>query len=749
MTVEARAVYTDAMAEATPLDPVVEPLAARMRPRVLDEFVGQGHILGDGRLLRRMIQADMLSSVILSGPPGCGKTTLARVIANHTAAHFITLNAVLSGVTQVREAIAEARRQRERHGRSTILFVDEVHRWNKAQQDALLPWVESGMLTLIGATTQNPFFEVIAALVSRSRIFQFKALEPADLLELARRTLQDHERGYGRYRVTFAENALQHLIDVADGDARSLLNAMQLAVETTPQRFPPATDEAIVVDLGIAEESIQQKALLYDKDGDYHFDSISAFIKSLRGSDPDAALYWMARMIAGGEDPRYLLRRMVILASEDVGLADPQALVVTTAAAAAFERVGMPEGQFHLAQAALYLAVAPKSNSALAYFDAVEAARRERRQEPPAHLKDASRDSQGFGHGEGYLYPHAYRDHWVAQTYLPAALQGRVFYNPTQQGWEAAIGEQVARRRELQLETMDTTCDSEAFSWSPSRLTSARWLARISETRTTLLRDVRRRLFEGLHVARHHCIVVAGDNVGMLLWEALRQAPEGGVWGWFGDTRGLEVARHYAQHLPVPQRPQLQAFDFGAAKALGEPAPKLRCERIIGFNTLTRCRERATLLTTFGACLDPQGWLVLAETIPQRCQRLSQLAERDPQLGEVATRLRAIEEQVVATGPHLLSGWDEENLATLIADCGFDDVTCDLQYYHDTRRLQEHDLQRWLLHGESEWTKAAARICSEEERRHICRSLVARFGEAPIEWRVAVAYLRGTRSRPA
>ncbi|MDD7007823.1 MAG: AAA family ATPase, partial [Spirochaetales bacterium] len=371
-----------------------QPLAYRMRPRTLDEYIGQEHIIGKGRLLRRAIQADLLSSIIFYGPPGTGKTTLARVIANTTKSHFATLNAVLSGVKELRIEIDAARDRLAHFGQRTILFVDEVHRWNKSQQDALLPWVENGTFILIGATTENPYFEVNAALVSRSRVFQLTKLSEADLKKVAYQALTDRERGYGRYRIEFEEGALEHIINIADGDARSLLNALQLAVETTADVFPPKDGECIRISLESAEESIQKKVVLYDKEGDYHFDVISAFIKSLRGSDPDAALYWLARMVAAGEDPRFIFRRMLISASEDVGLADPNAINVVASCAAAFDRIGLPEGRFHLAEATLYLATCRKSNSALAFFDALSDVEKEKQQEVPNHLKDASRDAK-------------------------------------------------------------------------------------------------------------------------------------------------------------------------------------------------------------------------------------------------------------------------------------------------------------------------------------------------------------------
>jgi putative ATPase len=372
-----------------------EPLAARMRPRNLDEYIGQDHIVGPGRLLRRAIQADQLTSVIFYGPPGTGKTTLARVIANHTKSNFITLNAVLAGVQQIRDSTALAEDHRKLYGQRTILFVDEVHRWNRAQQDALLPWVENGTIVLIGATTENPFFEVNKALVSRSRVFQLKALTAEDLRKAADAALSDRERGYGRWKVGFAPGALEHLIDTASGDARSLLNALELAVETSVPLWPPADGTQITIDMNTAEESIQQKVVLYDRDGDYHYDVISAFIKSLRGRDPDAALYWLARMIAAGEDPGFIFRRMLVSACEDTGLADPHAISVVESCAAAFDRVGLPEGRYHLTHAALYLATAPKSNSALAFFDALSSVEKEDA-EVPNHLRDGNRDAEGF-----------------------------------------------------------------------------------------------------------------------------------------------------------------------------------------------------------------------------------------------------------------------------------------------------------------------------------------------------------------
>jgi putative ATPase len=421
------------------------PLAARMRPRTLEEFVGQEHIVGEGRLLRRAIEADRLfSSIILWGPPGTGKTTLAMIIANRTKSHFDTISAVMAGVKDIRQLVKAARDRRGMYGQRTIVLVDEIHRFNKAQQDALLPHVEDGTIILIGATTENPYFEVIGPLVSRSRVFQLNPLSEDELRVVLKRALTDEERGYGKRKVRVDEEALAHLVRIAGGDARTALNALELAVESTP----PDGQGFVHVDLKVAEDSIQRRALLYDKDGDAHYDTISAFIKSLRGSDPDAALYWLAKMIYAGEDPRFIVRRMIIFASEDVGLADPQALTVATSAAQALEWVGLPEAQYNLAEAAIYLATAPKSNSAGAYFKALADVEQEGKVEVPDHLKDATRDGQALGHGKGYKYPHDYPGHHVGQQYLPNELQGRRYYEPGELGYEREIAKRLRRFRE-------------------------------------------------------------------------------------------------------------------------------------------------------------------------------------------------------------------------------------------------------------------------------------------------------------
>jgi putative ATPase len=430
------------------------PLAARMRPRALEEYVGQTHILGEGKLLRRAIEADRLfSSIILWGPPGTGKTTLAMVIANMTKSHFVTLSAVLDGVARLREVVKDALERRKLYNLRTILFVDEVHRWNKAQQDALLPHVENGTVTLIGATTENPYFEVNSALVSRSRIFQLRILEDEETRVILEAALADEERGLGEFNVQVSEEAFAHLINVAGGDARNALNALELAVESTP------TDEngVVQVTLEVAQESIQRRAVLYDKDGDAHYDTISAFIKSVRGSDPDAALYWLAKMLYAGEDPRFILRRLIILAGEDIGLADPNGMVVVNAAAQAFDYIGMPEGVYPIVHATLYLATAPKSNTATSYFKAFERIEQEGKTEVPDHLKDANRDGKALGHGKDYQYPHLHPDHYLPQQYLPQELLGTYFYTPSSQGYEAEVDARLEAWREAQRKALGIT----------------------------------------------------------------------------------------------------------------------------------------------------------------------------------------------------------------------------------------------------------------------------------------------------
>ncbi|MGM0488961.1 MAG: replication-associated recombination protein A [Planctomycetota bacterium] len=414
----------------------VQPLAARMRPRSLDEFVGQEHFLGPGKLLRRLLKADRIGSVILYGPPGTGKTTLARLLARESSSQFRQLSAVTSGVKELRARLVEARDRLATGAGRTLLFIDEIHRFNKAQQDALLPDVEEGIVTLVGATTANPFFSVISALVSRSQIFQFEPLSVEDIRRVLSRAMEDKERGLGRYDIRMTEEALAFLAEVSEGDARRALSALEIGVMSSDTRPIEFTRE-------LAEQSVQRKAMSYDADGDAHYDSASALIKSIRGSDPDAALYWLARMLEGGEDVRFLCRRLIILASEDVGNADPQALPLAVAAMQACEFVGLPECQLTLSQAVTYLACAPKSNAAtLAIGEARRDVRENRLLPVPVHLRDAHyQGAEQLGHGDGYQYAHNDADGVVAQDYLGVS---REYYRPVNRGFEA----ELARRLE-------------------------------------------------------------------------------------------------------------------------------------------------------------------------------------------------------------------------------------------------------------------------------------------------------------
>ncbi len=413
------------------------PLASRIRPRTLDEVVGQEHIIGKDKLLYRDIKADKLQSIVLYGPPGTGKTTLAQVIANTTSARFCRINATTSGKKEMEEVTDKAKEILAMYGQRTILFIDEIHRFNKAQQDFLLPFVEDGTIILIGATTENPYFEVNRALISRSQVFELKLLSAEDIIILLKRAAYDMERGMGIYNPEVSEEAFEFLADMANGDARHAINALELGILTTE----PSEDGKIHITKEIAAECIQKRVLKYDKDGDNHYDTISAFIKSMRGSDPDAAIYYLARMLYAGEDPKFIARRIMICASEDVGNADPMGIVVATAASLATERVGMPEAQLILAQAAAYIATAPKSNATTnAIGDAMSYIEGHKAPPVPAHLADAHyKDAKNLGHGLDYKYPHVFPGHYTKQQYLPDGVTEERFYNPDGMGYEQTI----------------------------------------------------------------------------------------------------------------------------------------------------------------------------------------------------------------------------------------------------------------------------------------------------------------------
>jgi putative ATPase len=429
------------------------PLAARMRPRNFAEFVGQEHLLGKGRVLRKSIEADQLPSMILWGPPGSGKTTLGYVVASVTKSHFSPLSAVNAGVADLRRIVNEARRRRRLTGQRTILFIDEIHRFNKTQQDVILPYVENGVVILIGATTENPSFEVISALLSRCRVFTLNSLTDAEIRLIVERAIKDEDRGLGKSRVEFEEGALEHLVVMSNGDARVALNALEMATQATA----PDVDGNRKLSLRTIEEALQHRALLYDKAGDQHYDLISALHKSLRGSDADAALYWLGRMLEAGEDPLYIVRRLVRFASEDVGMADPQALVVAVAAQQAAHFIGMPEGNLALAEAVTYLATAPKSNSVYqAYSKVQEDVERTRNEPVPLHLRNpVTKLMQDSGYGKGYKYAHNYPGHFIEQQNLPDRLQGKRYYSPTDQGYEKEVAARIEAWWQGKRETKD------------------------------------------------------------------------------------------------------------------------------------------------------------------------------------------------------------------------------------------------------------------------------------------------------
>ncbi|HHY58428.1 MAG TPA: AAA family ATPase [Chloroflexi bacterium] len=753
------------------------PLAARMRPRTLDEFVGQTHIVGPGRLLRRAIEADQLSSVIFYGPPGTGKTTLARVIANTTRAHFIAINAVLAGVKEIREAIEEAQHRARLYNQRTILFVDEVHRFNKAQQDALLPWVENGTVIFIGATTENPYFEVNKALVSRSRIFQLVPLTKDDLRTIVQQTLTDPARGYGGLNITIDDDALEHLVEVANGDARAVLNALELAVETTgtagaetedgraemrgaPRSQSPGSNLPISpspnlhITLAIAEESIQRRAVLYDKEGDYHFDTISAFIKSLRGSDPDAALYWMAKMVYAGESPRFIFRRMLIFAGEDVGMADPNAIQVVNACAQAFEQVGLPEGRFHLAMAALYLATAKKSNTAFAFFDALEQVGKEADSGVPNHLKDANRDKEGFGHGEGYLYPHAYRDHWVVQQYLPTSLQGKVFYQPSDQGYEAAIRNDVARRREAQLAAMLAAEEErgEILTHSPDDPARERWLQRTISGAGERLGAVRDRVLDAARLRNHSLVLDLKAGAGLLTWEAVRRTPEGGVYALARNRRDADALRQMAERLPQIERPvvmegrlaelplflalQTRAQTTRGEAPLSTSRPTLRFDAIVGYNALLDETDKAAVCRLLAEFLAPGGVISLAERVPRHTQRLYALIDSSELDAALMARWRQAEEAIYADPGDPLVNWDEDDLAAALRGAGLS-VKLQSEREQAPMSITPTMISRWFTPagaGKPAYCDRLAALLSAAEIRRIHQLFERQLTGQPVLW---------------
>ncbi|MCL2480511.1 MAG: AAA family ATPase [Spirochaetaceae bacterium] len=720
------------------------PLAARMRAETLDEFIGQEHLVGKGRLLRRAIQADQLSSLIFYGPPGTGKTTLAKIIAKTTKSAFITINAVLSGVKEIRDEIIDAKKRLELYDKKTILFVDEVHRWNKAQQDALLPWVENGTFILIGATTENPFYEVNSALVSRSRIFQLLPLSKENLLKAAERALKDKEKGYGKYKIEFEKGALDHLADIANGDARSLFNALQLAVETTPKQFPPTQDETIYISMEIAEESIQRRVLLYDKEGDYHFDVISAFIKSIRGSDPDATLYWLARMLDAGEDPKFILRRMIISAAEDIGLADPNALVVVNAAAQAFERIGMPEGQLILSEASLYLACTKKSNSALSIFDALKTIREEKHMEVPVNIKDASRDKESFGHGKNYLYPHAYKDHWVAQQYLPDALKGKFFYAPGETGFEADLMKEISRRREAQIEAQMERDDSdqETLTFSPPDKKKDEWYKRTSDNKNIILSAVREKIFSQINIKRHDRILIASRDRGLLIWEAQRHVPEGGVFYINNNKPDIEVIDKHSIYAEISEKPIL--INDNPEHYLQEEKETGIYDIAIARNLFLKQNNIKNISDKLFTILDMEGRISLAESLPSKSSRISQFMDSTAFSNKDFDIFLNAEKNIYENNKYGIS-LDIDNLKKTLHDSGFKKIAFREKDWFETRIITKNDIEKWFDESKESYGSIIISLIEKDLYKSIKEQALERLPGKEINWKSTYVFITAVK----
>jgi len=709
------------------------PLADRMRPRTIEEFVGQNHILAPGRLLRRAIQADQLSSLIFYGPPGTGKTTLARIIANTTKAEFLSINAVLSGIADIRKCIETAKKVRTEQQRRAVLFVDEVHRFNKAQQDALLPHVENGTVILIGATTENPYFEVNKALVSRSRIFQLQSLDPGEVEEIIEQALADSERGFGDKKVVIEARARQHLAKVAGGDARAALNALELAVLTSEAD----NEDVLKITLEVAEESIQQRAVLYDKDGDAHFDTISAFIKSMRGSDPDAALFWMAKMIEAGEDPRFIFRRMLIFAGEDVGMADPHALAVVTSAAQAFDYVGMPEGRYHLAQACLYLSTAPKSNSAFAFFDAISVVRKEQADEVPDTLKDGNRDGKAFGHGEGYLYPHAYRDHWVAQQYLPDVLQGRIFYQPSDQGYEAAIQDNVARHREVQLAAF---LSQSAVEQSGN---SNYWEARTMGSSGELLNEVRDRLLKWSKLSRNTLALVLNAGDGLLVGEFIRQIPEETLYALVDSSEEKQILSSMFNNNSSGIKPNIVQDSSSNPEVFKISA--LAFERIVGRNILQKHQDKTAFLKTLKPWISAEGIFVFAETVPALGQRLSELIPEDFLEPEFLKSLKTAEEEIYHSAENARSNWTPDTLRDELESADWNINRWQVKEFRTPTMIRTTQIEQWFAvqpeSSHSSYKQLLSAHFSVNQLNNLQETFRSEVAGKVVEWRSVCLFM--------
>jgi putative ATPase len=589
------------------------------------------------------------------------------------------------------------------------------------------------------------------ALVSRSRIFQLKTLTDGDLKRIALFAVADKERGFGNLNVIIDDDALEHLVNVANGDARGVLNALELAVETTP----PGEGGAVRIDRTIAEDSIQQRAVLYDKDGDAHYDTISAFIKSVRGSDPDAALYWMAKMVYAGEDPRFIFRRMLILACEDVGMADPKALGVVVDAARAFDYVGLPEGRYHLAHACLYLSTAAKSNSSMAFFDALSEVTREATGDVPNPLRDASRDKEGFGHGEGYMYPHAYRDHWVAQQYLPSGLQGKVFYQPTGQGYEKSIRDRVALIREAQVEAMVEEERLDPFDVSASKDEGKKpgrddWARRTSGHQGSLLAQTRDTLLELAGITHEELVLDLHARSGLLALEASRIAQEGGVWALAHDKREYETlmsAEHGEEGLFRPQAvlTTMETFPEDLRKAAGG---RVKFNIMIGRNILMRQADKKAVVERALGLLNQGGRIVLAEIVPCLGQRLSELMDRTKLEKEVVESFLKIEDQLFTDALDPMMNWDVETLKKLLSTIPEIHLKEFSILASPTTRILPHQVDFWfrpLAQGERKSLGERLReFLDESGISALKRFFHEQFDKKEVPWKTITAYFKIT-----
>ena len=699
------------------------PLAERMRPQTLDDVVGQQHLLGAGKPLRTAFESGEPHSMILWGPPGVGKTTLARLMADGFNAEFMALSAVLSGVKDIRDAVERATLIRSNSGRRTILFVDEVHRFNKSQQDAFLPHVESGLFTFIGATTENPSFEVNNALLSRAAVYVLKALDDTDLKTLIARALEKELPG-----LSVSREAQDMLIMSADGDARRLLNNLEIA----SQAAMAAGEQT--VDAHRLRETLGDVMRRFDNKGDNFYDQISALHKSVRGSNPDAALYWLARMVAAGEDARFIFRRMLILACEDVGLADPQAITVVESCARAFDRIGLPEGRFLLTQSALYLSTCPKSNSSLGFFDALSDIEKMQAEEVPNHLKDPSRDGNDLGHGKGYLYPHSYKDHFVAQQYLPSSLQGKMYYHPSDQGYEAGIRQGVERRREAQLEAVSDSLFVENLTYSPENRAESRWLKRASSAGSALLLKIRDTLFDGLTIRRSDNILILNASHGLLLWEAMKHNPEGLCTAQVKSAEDKEYIDYYKAQLDELRQPEVITGSPG--DVVSSLDPDLKYEYIFGRNVFTRLKKEEGLLNILFRALRAEGILRLCESVPSRGSALSQFVNDKT----LKTQLMKAEETIYHSKTNAMSDWDENDIQPFFSR-KFSTVTTKTMLSSEDRLLDKATLTQWI-------TKSY--IPSLEKQGFECDTLLERVlrecESRTVSWTHCLVFINATNS---